>query len=324
MKQPVCIKDPGEIEKFRASRFDIIKVPSHFKVESKLSRPGRFTVSEPVTIEGMATFENKPMKVVISSQKDNRPAFSTDGQTILLNSKDLVHGTHNIQLGPVQIIEHPIAMMLALNLDLDFNISVPSFPTFDRCDATMIEAILPYVTSSQQLLKPFTVREPFALQFETGYCILLPSWEGLTIDHQVEYPGFIGRQRVVEMITSDFFQFLCAARTPSVRSATETDQILAAIKTGQFPMPFTLDNVLVADENGYRNPRKEFEHEGHNFEFILHELIDEMAWLKILECDFGGKFHGHMITHRFGHAEQIMAASFCGSDQHRDYFRFKA
>ncbi|MCB1171632.1 MAG: UDP-3-O-acyl-N-acetylglucosamine deacetylase, partial [Leptospiraceae bacterium] len=270
-----------------------------------------WTVRKAVSVQGLSTFEKRPVTVTFYPQKGRRPLFYLeDGKSRgrALRPRNLEHGTNNIQLGPIQIIEHPLALMLALNLDVDIGITGPSFPTFDECNGPFLDALNHHVRRTRRRVSHFTVKEPVALKFDAGYCILEPEVKGLWMDHQIDYPGFLGRQRVVVEITPDFFFFLARARTPSFRSVQETDEIIERSRAGTLPFPLGESNVLFADVNGLRNPRPVFEYNDHNYEFICHELIDVMAFLKIVESELHGRFCGRLTTLRFGHEQQIVAA----------------
>lgn len=305
------IRNSQEIQHLKADRTEPMPLPDTFRIPVDWDNRFTWTVRKPVIVEGVSTFENKPVRITLYPQKGSRPMFYLeDGKSRgrALRPRNLVHGTNNIQLGPIKIIEHPIAVMFALNLDVDIGITQPSFPSFDDCNGPYLDALLHNVRKTRRRVGHFTVASPVAFQFESGYCVLEPDQEMFWMDHQIDYPGFIGKQRIQAEITPEFFCFLARARTPSFRSIQETDQIIAGARAGQLPFPLSESNVLFADINGLRNPREEFEWKDHNYEFILHELIDVMAFLKIVESEMGGRFRGRITTARFGHEQQIQVA----------------
>ncbi|MCB1320231.1 MAG: UDP-3-O-acyl-N-acetylglucosamine deacetylase, partial [Leptospiraceae bacterium] len=289
-------------------RGPVLPVPDHFQVNWPWDANSIWTVRKPVEVHSVSTFENAPVTVSFRPQKGRRPLFYLNGKGRSLRPRNLIHGTNNIQLGAIKIIEHPIAMMLALRLDVDVAIDQPSFPSLDHCTGEYLDALHGHVRRTRRAVRNFTVDKPILLKYEQGYCIVEPHESGLFMDHEFEYPGAIGYQRISVEITPQFFLFLGRARTPSFRSVEETDQIIAAARAGQLPYPMHEENVLFADVNGLRNPREIFDYNGHNYEFILHELIDVMAFLKLVESELGGRFRGKLTTRKFGHGDQILAA----------------
>ena len=308
----------SEIRELTRGRSEVIPVPEHFRAPVDWNPDHIWTVRKPLLIEGTSTFENQPSRITFYPQKGSRPMFYLeDGKSRgrALRARNLVHGANNIQLGPIKIIEHPIALMLALNLDVDIGINTSSFPTFDECNGPFLDALYHHVRKTRRRASHFTVSKTVALRFDAGYCILEPEQKSLWMDHEIDYPGVLGRQRVVVEITPQFFFFLARARTPSFRSVQETDEIIAKSRAGALPFPVSESNVLFADVNGLRNPREVFDWNDHNYEFIFHELIDVLAFLKILESELGGRFRGRLTTLRFGHEQQIQAAKYLVSQE---------
>lgn len=275
----------------------------------------RHTISEPVEIDGIGSFSNQPLRIRLSPCADGRPYMAHNGTQLPLDVNHVTTGLHNIQLGEIKIIEHPLALMHALRLDVNIELTVPDFPTFDECDG-------PYLDAVRTRLQPvdsvpvITVAHPVAVRFERGYFIMEPDQgnQELWIDHQITYPGkSIGTRRIQLALTPDRFAFLCRARTPSFRSTEETAQIYQLARQKAIAdYPITDQNVLFVDPDQIHNPRARYDHEGFNYEFLLHEVIDIIAWIKLVEVYYGGNFVGRLTTHFFGHPEQVEAARlFC-------------
>jgi UDP-3-O-acyl-N-acetylglucosamine deacetylase len=274
------------------------------------------TIQRPIRLQGMASFENRPVQIEMRPTKDGTPRIGIDETTLPLAVEHLVSGEHNIQLGSVKIIEHPLAVMVGLGVDFDLNLDEASFPTFDRCCLPFVDGIRENIVDcgSRSLI---TVDRALMLRFERGYLLLEPDTgaRDLILDHQIQYPGrAVGTQRIRFALTPERFAFLCQARTPSFRSAEETRGMLETIRSGCAPYPITEENVLFADEDRLHNPRPEFVWKGHNYEFLFHEVIDIIAWLKFVEVLHAARFVGTMTTFLFGHPEQIEAAKFFCSD----------
>lgn len=315
------ILSPGQsaIDEIRAQRWpSILSWPDPFTQ----SLPGfrannKHTISRVATLEGTGSFSNQPVQIQLSACEDGKPWMQCGATKWAIDARHISLGEHNIQLGGIKIIEHPLALMSALNLDINFLLSVPDFPTFDECCRPFLEASISCIQPLQALQK-FTVKEPVQINFEQGYVILEPD-DGngfINIDHQIDYPGSsIGKQRIQFTLTPERFAYLCSARTPSFRPRAITTAIIDRIMAGTLTeFPVTLENVLFVDEERIYNPRKSFIFNNHNYEFISHEIIDVTAILKLIEIQMNATFCGQMTTHRFGHKEQIQAARiFCSN-----------
>ena len=304
----------------------VLVVPDEFRDERLDLKPSRtYTLTEPVTVTGVSSHEKEPMTIVLGPQAEKLPRFRLKNEardeTLPLTADHLREGTHNMQLGDIKIIEHPLAMLTALNLELDFTLSEASFPTFDYCDRPYLDAIAGKLAPAGDT-RFFTVKSPFAGAFEQGYFILEPD-EGerrLVVDHQVSYPGkSVGTQRIVTEMTSEFFAYLCDARTPAYRKREDAEGMLTELRENpEKYAPYSLENVLLVDEDRFYNPREKFLHRGVNYEFMMHELIDVTAWLKLVDVRYGGKFVGRLTCFLFDHAKQIAAARFVCTDPRMD------
>jgi hypothetical protein len=139
------------------------------------------------------------------------------------------------------------------------------------------------------------------------------------VDHQVSYPGTsIGEQRIVFDLTTARFLWFCSARTPNFSRGPEARRFYDMAVAGTTgPYPFTPRNVLFCDENQIFNPLARFDTAGRNLEFILHEILDMIAFLKFIEVAHGGdggKFVGRLTTFYFDHHRQVDALqAFCAA-----------
>jgi hypothetical protein len=114
------------------------------------------------------------MRLRLLPQAGTVPILSWGERRYPLLPEHAGRGLHNMQLGEIRIIEHLCALMVALNLRLDADVSEPSFPTFDDCDATLVRAIEGVVRPGGPL-RHFSVKQPVALVFERGYVLLEPA-----------------------------------------------------------------------------------------------------------------------------------------------------
>ncbi|MBX7059937.1 MAG: hypothetical protein K1X75_17885 [Leptospirales bacterium] len=318
--------DPRQIAQTLAARFrEMTPIPAQFRRRlPEWSAAGRYTIAAPREIQGLSSFEAKPVRIELLACDDGQPWIEYQGQRFSLQPALLGRGQHNIQLGPIQIIEHPLSVMVGMNCEFNIRIDQPSFPTLDYCNQLYIDAL----TGNLRELSPAPLMTPahdLLLSFERGYCLLQPA-DGdarLWIDHQLEYPGqTIGRLRYQAPIDPEFYAFLCRARTPHFRSGGESKRNFELVQAGQTGgIPVTAENVLFVDEERIYNPRAEFQSDGRDYEFLMHEIVDIIAWLKFIEIARQCRFAGRMTTFFFDHHAQIDAAQYCVD--HLELRRFK-
>ncbi|MCR9142038.1 MAG: UDP-3-O-acyl-N-acetylglucosamine deacetylase [bacterium] len=320
---PLKIETKGAaLRELKAARHaDILPVPDGFRDDSaglRIDRRYSLPPGEVAEVRGVASFENRRAKIQMRRPRGPWPTIGCRGLSLPLHARHTIKGEHNIQLGEVKIIEHVLAMMSALNLDLDFHLTQASFPTFDYCNRPFVDALAGRLTETGPV-KRFTVRRAFAGVFDRGYFMLEAPQKNddercLTMDHQITYPGeAVGNQRIVAPITPAFFNYICGARTTSFRPETKRIYWLTRLGIARLKYPVTTRNILFADAHKLYNPRGHFDAQpgsARNYEFICHELMDVMAWIKFLEVKYEGKFVGRLTTHFFDHHRQIDAARF--------------
>ncbi len=317
------VTELAEITRLKDGRNpEILFLPEEFRDVSLPVDPRySYSLQNEFFVEGKATFENKPSRIRVLPVQNGRSSFSWGGSKYSLDSKICIKGNHNIQLGEVKIIEHPLAWMLAFGVYADFELSESSLPTFDYCDRVYIEGAKDNLKTISAR-KNISVSAPFALVWEKGYCILEPPGEkeeSLFLDHQVSYPGkTVGNSRIQLEFTPETFSFFADARTTAFRTKKEAEGFYKmGLEGGLKDYPFTLENVLLLDEEKVYNPRNKFIHTktGYNFEFICHEIIDIVSWLRFVEEEYEGRFVGKMTTFLFDHHKQIDIAQFvCNSE----------
>jgi UDP-3-O-acyl-N-acetylglucosamine deacetylase len=315
--------NPRNLRDIKAGRHPgILPVPDHFRDDSlNLRADRRYNLARPVEIRGVASFENRRMRIQMRSRRGAFPTIGCGGLNLPVLAEHAVKGEHNIQLGEVKIIEHVLAMTTALNLDVDFLLSRQSFPTFDYCNRPFLNAARS-VFQDAGPVRHITVRRPFAGIFASsnqkpglsrGYFMLEPDQgeRALIMDHQISYPGqAVGNQRIVVRMDPNFFSYICDARTTSFRPETRRIYWLTRLGIARLKYPVTTRNILFADAEKIYNPRTKFDAGGVNYEFICHELMDVMAWIKFLEVAYAGKFVGRLTTHFFDHHRQVDAARY--------------
>ena len=304
------------IRKLKADRHtEILPVPDSFVDHSTGVRVDRrYGLREPVLVRGRSSFENRRSTIEMRGRRGPFPTIGYRGLNRPLHAEHAIKGEHNIQLGDVKIIEHVLALSLAMNLDVDFSLSQPSFPTFDYCNRPFLDGAKDRLVDLGAVRR-FTIKRAFAGIFDKGYFILEPAESArqstLVMDHQISYPGqAVGNQRIVADITPELFAFLCSARTTSFRPETKKIYWLTRLGIARFKYPVTVHNILFADAHKLYNPRKRFDGPAANYEFIFHELMDVMAWLRFLEVKHDGKFVGRLTTFYFDHHKQVDAARY--------------
>ncbi|TGL62369.1 UDP-3-O-acyl-N-acetylglucosamine deacetylase [Leptospira sarikeiensis] len=298
----------------------ILNLPNQFSKNTDIDPDYSYTIQKEFEVEGKATFENKLSKVKVSPTEAGKSSFSWNGKKYDLESEYCIKGNHNIQLGEVKVIEHPLAWMLAYGLYADFSLVESSFPTFDYCDRVYLDGSSNNLKKLEKR-KKISVSSPFSLVWEKGYCIIEPSENGedLILDHQVDYPGTtVGRSRILTEFTPEKFSFFGDARTTAFRAKKDAENFYQiGLAGGLKDYPFTLENVLLLDEDKIYNPREKFidPDSGYNFEFMCHEIIDIVSWLRFVEEKYNGRFVGKMTTFLFDHHKQIDIAGFVSNPE---------
>ncbi|MBL8018325.1 MAG: UDP-3-O-acyl-N-acetylglucosamine deacetylase [Leptospirales bacterium] len=312
--------DSERIRELIAQRHPSIrKIPATLQKTVPFKHGRAYGIDSTVTIQGISSFENKPVEIKLSPT-ESTPVFEfrQTGERFAIDPGLCQKGQHNIQLGSIKIVEHPLSFMSAFGVRCDVSLDQPSFPTFDYCNLPYLEAVQGHLVD----LGPessFSITKPACLLFGKGYCILEPDQgaDALLIDHQVSYPGTsVGTTRLELKLTPETYAFLCAARTPSFRTRSENLKNYELVRSGQVKeYPVTTENVLFVDEEEFYNPRAEFVSNRFNYEFMMHEIIDIIAWLRFLEIAHNGRFVGKMTTFLFDHHAQIDAAIWACADR---------
>ncbi|MBM9502483.1 UDP-3-O-acyl-N-acetylglucosamine deacetylase [Leptospira sp. 201903071] len=303
------------ISELKKSRFpEILHFPKHFLGDrSQVEIQNSYTIQKEFSVKGVSTLENRPSTIRVKPASGSFSKFSYSQKTLELKPEFCIKGNHNIQLGDVKIVEHPIALQSAFGLYLDFELENSSFPTFDFCDQVYLDGIENNLQKIGEV-PSITVAKPFVMSWDKGYCILESDSgeQKLILDHQVSYPGStVGNSRIVTEMTPEIFSYIASARTTAFRPGEEANKFYQiGLAGGLKDYPFTLENVILLNEEKIFNPRDKFVHQGKNYEFIAHELIDILAWIRFVEEEYKGRFVGKMTTFLFDHHKQIDIAQF--------------
>lgn len=304
--------NPAEIEELVGDRVQdgVLVYPDGWTHDTGLDTGKDYGLEGEVSVTDWTSFWRRQVEVSAHPATHHIPHFQHNGgELIPAQPPNLSNGMRNIAVGKVSIAEHALAIHAAIGLKADWNLQAPksrfdrgvSFPTFDHTSREMFDALEPQLVEIGDS-EFTTVKEPVAFDFGDGaYCILYPD-EGdhkLTIDHQVTHSkNAIGIQRVIFDITPDRFKYFCRARTPGYGPRKKVYDLLGRDWIRRLGGSFHEENVLFVDEKGYVNERPEFiDSEGINREALMHEIIDKLAILGLLDKRFVGKIVFNRTNH---------------------------
>ena len=304
---------------------EIHSFPKNFRKHSTFFSDYYSTIFQPVTFYDRTPRKNQPLSITLAPQQGEHPIISVaensqvqKKQAIL--SKNITLGKHNIRVGDIQFCEHYLSLLSIFNLQLDCHLSHSTFPLSTEMLGNFINTLQDQPLKKLGRVTKYTINKPFALKFATspGYLLLLPA-DQLTLDHQIDYPGSsVGQQRIQLLLDQECFNYVARARTNLFTSESILRFIFFLQKKGGIPFFWSgikKEDILFASPNRLHNRKKSFDSGDINFEFIAHEIIDILCWLKIVEIHFNCKLIVKMISHRFGHREQIATAQwFCAPD----------
>lgn len=331
----------------RVAEKDMLPVPDRFHDGSLgIRRDMHYTLARPATLpESRSTFWNLPISVRVLPHAD--PSVPTEvrsnGHAVPCTIDRVTTKMHNIEVtdgtAGVGILEHPNAVQTALGVDMDMDVSTLknsklrrflqgcglaspsiSLPTNADCNQPYLEALrgnLVPVGGARYV----TVSEPVGFRFaQDSYVILAPD-EGnheLVVDQQIDYPAVpaVGRQRMRATMTPEFFSFIASARTPAAQTRARLVQLVHGLGMNHFPYSsLGMSNVLLVTKEGIANPNPKFSEGGRDYEFMCHELIDKIGWLKFVEIAYGKRFVGSMTLSRTSHAHEVeVARALCGTE----------
>ncbi len=299
----------AEISEKKESRIpDVFILPDEWRDESFDLDPTRsYGVKEVVEVSGISTFGAREMVIKVLEQEGNIPAFGLQGEMRMAIPTNLRSGKNNIHVGKIKITEHILAAVPSLGLRADFDLSESSFPSFDQGIFTLLEAIRPHLVDQGES-KFVTVKEPFMVNFGSGYFIIEPD-EGehkLIVDHQFSHSkNVLGNQRAIVEISPEVFAYIASARTIAYGIRTRIGKFIKGLGGERLPLlNLGFENVVFVDKNEIVNPNLKFEAGETNWEPLMHEIIDKLAIFGLVP----GRFVGRVTTFRTNHARDLDVA----------------
>lgn len=204
----------------------------------------------------------------------------------------------------VRMVEHTIAMRLGLCLDHAM-ISLDSGdpPLFERGSLDLIDAAENAgIVETGKPARFVTVKEPVSIVNPNGSFLVLRPCEGpkprLTLDCALDFPTFIGKQRIRFAVTPSTFKTGAEARTNTSATKRLYCQTIGRLFADIRNLGYTHDNILVAAKNRYINtPRLVYD--GTSLEAVWHRAaLDLLAALALIDT---GRFVGHVESFKAGH-----------------------
>ena len=204
----------------------------------------------------------------------------------------------------VRMVEHTIALRLGLSLDHAM-VSIDSGdpPLFNRGSLDLIDAAEQAgIVETGRPARFVTVKEPVSIVSPNGSFLVLRPCEGplprLTLDCAVDFPTFIGKQRLRFAVTPATFTTGAEARTNTSASKRLYCQTLGRLFADIRNLGYTNDNILVAAKNRYLNTPR-LMHDGVSLEAVWHRAaLDLLAALALIDT---GRFVGHVESYKAGH-----------------------
>lgn len=205
----------------------------------------------------------------------------------------------------IRMVEHIVALKLGLPIDnVLIRVESGDPPLFDRGSLDLIEAL----ESAGELdtglpVSYFTVKEPVTVCSPAGSFLTLYPCEGsepkLTMDCAIDFPTAIGKQRIRFPLNPGLFKQGSVARTNTSFIKMLYCRTLGKLFADVRNLGYTMDNILVASRWGYLNEPR-LKHNGKSLEAAWHRaVLDLLAALALVE---EGRFAGHVISYRAGHA----------------------
>lgn len=270
-----------------------------------------------------STFWRRPLDISLQpTVEGSEPCIILNGIKITPKPEWLQRGRLNYlsfanDKARLDVVEHLFALLEVFHLQVDVIINTPgkklqriSLPTLEECNGKFIDAIGEAGLHETGLELPsFTVEEPICMIFEHGgYILIEPPREGeedhLIMDHQISYPHSIGSQRIEYTLTPGSFASLARARAPAHGWRARAVQVL----NGNVPLiDANPHNVILVPKGGTANPKSYFDHDGHNFEPLAHEIVDRVFPIMQLGVHYHARFVGRWTTNLVGHRHEIQA-----------------
>lgn len=307
---PTLINNTREIEDLIGSRLhDVFVPPPSWIVPefAEFDRRSAHQLISSVCFDGRSLWGNRRMTVDACPAEAHWTRFGM--RELYTANHSLVRaGMNSLDVGYVRVIEHALAITVAMGLPIDWLLSHASFPFYRHGMLPVLYELLPLICPVGPAAL-FTTRYPLVVKFGNGaYAAVLPD-DGrgkLWIDHEIDHKDVIGRQRMKARITPGLFAFLSQARTNAYgKRAAVALWLNRHLRLTHVPyMDLGLHNALIVLRDRLLNPNPEFDVDGVNREFIAHQVgLDKLGSLGVL----GEHFVGTLVTFRTSHAQDLQA-----------------
>lgn len=196
----------------------------------------------------------------------------------------------------VATVEHVLSALAGIGLD-NAVIEVDSFevPIMDGSVRPLVEALLTVGLDPQDApRRVYRVEKPIRVGSDDRWIRVEPA-EAMLVDLTLDYAhSSIGRQQFLYRHATDHY----VTQIAPARTFT-TEQDLDAVRAAGFGLGGSLDNAIVATQDGVANP------EGLRFadEFARHKVLDVVGDFALI----GGPIVGKITAYRSGHETNCLA-----------------
>jgi len=190
----------------------------------------------------------------------------------------------------ISTVEHLMAALAGCGIHSALiEVDGPELPILDGSSRQFVREILKAgIQDLDAPLRVFRVTQPVKVEENGATAELLPS-DCLSIDFTIDYPGTpIGRQsREMRMANGSFVHELSDCRTFCLGAD------VTAMKAAGLALGGTLENAIVVDPVGVRNPgglRR-------GDEYVRHKMLDVLGDLALAGAPIVGTYRGHKAGH---------------------------
>lgn len=252
-----------------------------------------WTLKDKVSLTGTGLHSGAPAKVELNPSE--KPGYwlwqHNSWQKVTVQQ---VQSTYLCtQLGAVQTVEHLLAAVYGLGLSaLHIRVEGPEVPALDGSAALFAQALLDtglhMLESERQIFRP---RTPIHWQ-EGDTHITCEAADQLQIHYEIKYQKagqVLEQSQDFDWSPSHFLTEIAPARTFAF--ATDLNAMLASGRA----LGGSLENALVLDSQGYRNPPR------FTNEPVRHKILDLLGDLALLGCFLQAR----LVLHRGGHSSHV-------------------
>jgi UDP-3-O-acyl-N-acetylglucosamine deacetylase len=276
------------------------------------------TIAGKVSVRGGGTFSNKTI-TTLDFEPSEKPGWWFDRidmpdclptrasvrnvwTTGYLVSNIVLHSgdPHNY----CRMVEHIIALKQGLGIDnVTVRIDSGDPPLFDRGSIDLIEALdRAGVQPTTTPVRYLTVKEPVVMTSPSGAFLAIepaaPDRVCLDLDCAVDFPNFMGKQRLQLTLTPELFRRGAVARTNTSATKKLFCQTLGKVFADVRNLGYTSQNILVAGRKRFLNEPRLMEG-GKSLEAVWHRAaLDLLAALNLVE---EGRFVGRVTSYKAGH-----------------------